>query len=180
MATPAIVAARHVRLILSLSTDDFYLEIPISVVQSNSVRPIKYLRFLGWCIMGILGTVKSDRAGADLADNAHLQSQAIYFYVYDASDDDGWSHPNYLAFTYDPPRAAALQYAVDLDVIKARSHISASDSSARNRATSFKESLLRRDASCIFTNKPPLFCKGTHIIPFHKGDEVGRLPSPLL
>ncbi|KAJ7653837.1 hypothetical protein B0H17DRAFT_957194 [Mycena rosella] len=149
-----IVAAGHVHLILSHSTDDFYLEIPISVVQSNSVRPIKYLRFLGWCIMGILGTVRSDRAGADLADNALLQNQAIYFYVYDAPDDD-----------------AALQYAVDLEVIKARSHISASDSSARNRATSFKETLVQRDASCIFTNAPQLLCQGTHIIPFHKGDE---------
>ncbi|KAJ6557111.1 hypothetical protein B0H10DRAFT_2121174 [Mycena sp. CBHHK59/15] len=154
MATPAIVAAGHVHLILSHSTDDFYLKIPISVVQSNSVRPIKYLRFLGWCIMGILGTVKSDRAGADLADNALLQSQAIYFYVYDASDDD-----------------AALQYAVDLDIIKARSHISASDSSAWARDATFKDSLLQRDASCIFTNKPPMICQGTHIIPFHKGDE---------
>jgi hypothetical protein len=99
MATHAIVAAGHIHLILSHSTDDFYLKIPISVVQSNSIRPIKYLRFLGWCIMGILGTVKSDRAGAGLADNALLQNQAIYYYVYDALDDDGWSHPTYLAFT---------------------------------------------------------------------------------
>ncbi|KAJ6473663.1 hypothetical protein C8R45DRAFT_874131 [Mycena sanguinolenta] len=154
MATAAIVAAGHIHLILSHSTDDFYLEIPITVVQSNSVHPIKYLRFLGWCIMGILGTVKSDRAAADLADNALLQNQAVYFYVYDASDDD-----------------AALRYAVDLDVIKARSHISASDSSIKARGTAFKTSLIGRDASCIFTNKPPLFCEGTHIIPFHKGDE---------
>ncbi|KAJ7925799.1 hypothetical protein B0H13DRAFT_1113789 [Mycena leptocephala] len=154
MTTPAIVAAGHIHLILSHSTDDFYLEIPISVVQSNSVRPIKYLRFLGWCIMGILGAVKSDRAGADLADTALLQDRGTYFYVYDAPNDD-----------------AALRYAVDPDVIKARSHISASDSSIRARDAAFKESLLRRDASCIFTNKPPLFCEGTHIIPFHKGDE---------
>ncbi|KAJ7664181.1 hypothetical protein B0H14DRAFT_2425112, partial [Mycena olivaceomarginata] len=33
--------------------------------------------------------------------------------------------------------------------------------------------LLQRDASCIFTSKPPLFCEGAHIIPFHKGDEGG-------
>jgi hypothetical protein len=76
------------------------------------------------------------------------------------------------------PRAAALRYAVDLDVLKARSHISASDNSARARDAAFKDSLLRRDAACIFTSRPPVFCEGTHIIPFHKGDEVGRLPSP--
>ncbi|KAJ6530689.1 hypothetical protein B0H19DRAFT_1191825 [Mycena capillaripes] len=154
MTTPAIVAAGHIHLILSHSTDDFYLEIPIAVVQSNSVHPIKYLCFLGWCIIGILGTVKSDREGVDIGNTALLQDRGTYFYVYDAPDDN-----------------AALQYAVDLDVIKARSHTSASDTSARNRATSFKESLVQRDASCIFTNAPPLLCQGTHIIPFHKGDE---------
>ncbi|KAF7333904.1 hypothetical protein MSAN_02403200 [Mycena sanguinolenta] len=152
-ATPS-VAPGHVRLILSHSTDVFYLEIPIPVIRSNSVRPIKYLRFLGWCIMGILGTVKSDREGVDVADNASLQGEAIYFYVYEALDD-----------------AAALQYAVDLDVIKARSAVSVSDSSVHARERAFKNSLLQRDASCIFTDKPPMFCQGAHIIPFHKGDE---------
>ncbi|KAF7371518.1 ER-Golgi vesicle protein transport Sft2 [Mycena venus] len=154
MATPAIIAAGHIHLILSHSTDDFYLEIPIAVVQSNSVRPIKYLRFLGWCIIGILGTVKSDREGVDIVDPALLQDRGTYFYVYDAPNDD-----------------AALRYAVDPDVIKACSHISASDSSIRARDAAFKDSLVQRDASCVFTSKPPLFCEGAHIIPFHKGDE---------
>ncbi|KAJ7712939.1 hypothetical protein B0H16DRAFT_1899737 [Mycena metata] len=154
MAAPAIVAAGCVRLILSHSNDDFYLEIPISVVQSNSVRPIKYLRFLGWCIIGILGAVKTDREGVDIGNTAPLQHQGTYFYVYKAANDD-----------------AALKYAVDLDVIKARSQISGSDSSFKTRSATFKGSLLNRDASCIFTDVPPLFCEGTHIIPFHKGDE---------
>ncbi|KAJ7281354.1 hypothetical protein C8J57DRAFT_1463594 [Mycena rebaudengoi] len=44
------------------------------------------------------------------------------------------------------------------------------------RVLSFKESLVDRDASCIFTNAPLLFCRGTHIIPkFHKGEEVGAV-----
>ncbi|KAJ7784972.1 hypothetical protein DFH07DRAFT_786395 [Mycena maculata] len=72
------------------------------------------------------------------------------------------SHPSIAS------RAAALRYAVDPDVIKARSNISASDNSIH---AAFKDSLLQRDASCIFTDVPPLLCEGTHIIPFHKGDE---------
>ncbi|KAJ7769504.1 hypothetical protein B0H16DRAFT_1307519 [Mycena metata] len=80
-------------------------------------------------------------------------------------------------------RAAALQYAVDPDVIKARSQFSGSDSSIHRRKIAFKESLLKRDASCIFTNTPPQFCEGTHIIAFHKGDEwfdliVKNRPAP--
>ncbi|KAJ7023795.1 hypothetical protein C8F04DRAFT_1401491 [Mycena alexandri] len=154
MATLTIVAPGHVHLILSHSTDDFYLKIPISIVDSNSVHPLKYLRFLGWCIIGILGTIRSHRADADLVETVPLQDEGTYFYVYDAADDD-----------------AALKYAVDPEVIKARSHISASDSSVQARTAAFKESLEQRDASCIFTNAPQLVCQGTHIIPLHKGDE---------
>jgi hypothetical protein len=32
---------------------------------------------------------------------ALLQDRRTYFYVYDAPDDDGWSHENYFAFIYD-------------------------------------------------------------------------------
>ncbi|KAJ7938694.1 hypothetical protein B0H13DRAFT_1587459 [Mycena leptocephala] len=63
----------------------------------------------------------------------------------------------------------ALQYAVDPEVIKSRSNGSSSNSSTR--AASFKASLIGRDVSCIFTDVPPLFCQGTHIILFHKTDE---------
>ncbi|KAJ7888980.1 hypothetical protein B0H13DRAFT_1888193 [Mycena leptocephala] len=48
---------------------------------------------LGWCIMGILGTVKSHRQGPDLANTSPLQDQGRYFYMYDAPDDNGQSHP---------------------------------------------------------------------------------------
>ncbi|KAJ7919235.1 hypothetical protein B0H13DRAFT_1868754 [Mycena leptocephala] len=153
----AIIAAGHIHLILSYSTDDFYLEIPIAVVQSNSVHPIKYLRFLGWCIIGILGTVKSDREGVDIVDTALLQDRGTYFYEL--------FRIQYSSMT---SRAATLRYAVDPDVIKARSHVSTSDSSIRARGDAFKDSLLQRGASCIFTDVPPLLCEGTHIIPFHK------------
>jgi hypothetical protein len=67
------------------------------------------------------------------------------------------------------------KYAVDLDVMKARSHMSASDSSNRARDAAFKNSLLRQDASFIFTNKPPMIC---HIIPFHEYDKVAPRPLP--
>ncbi|KAJ6529483.1 hypothetical protein DFH09DRAFT_934820 [Mycena vulgaris] len=152
MATPAIVAAGHIHLILSHSTDDFYLEVPIAVIHSNSVHPIKYLRFLGWCVIGRLGAVKRTRGGADIADTAPLQDRRTYLYVYDAADN-------------------ALKYAVDLEVLKTRSHISTSASSKPTRDDAFKENLAERDVRCIFTSKPPGFCEGTHIIPFHKGDE---------
>ncbi|HEV7736905.1 MAG TPA: hypothetical protein VGO47_05975 [Chlamydiales bacterium] len=44
----------HVHLILSQRQGggESYLEIPIAVVMKLVVRPLKYLRFLGWCVMG--------------------------------------------------------------------------------------------------------------------------------
>ncbi|KAJ7492928.1 hypothetical protein B0H11DRAFT_2006665 [Mycena galericulata] len=153
-ATPPVVAPGHVHLILSHSIDSFYLEIPISVIQFNSVHPIKYLRFLGWCVIGILGTVKSDRQGSDLANTAPLQDQGRYFYIYNAPDDN-----------------AALQYAVDPEILKTRSNTPTVDTAMRNRAASFKQVLVNRDAKCVFTGWADDFCEGSHIIPFHKGDE---------
>ncbi|KAJ7134263.1 hypothetical protein C8R44DRAFT_869926 [Mycena epipterygia] len=131
-ATTPAVAPGHTRLILSHETDEFCLDIPILVVHSNCVRPIKYLRFLA------------------IADVELLQEQGAYFCVYAALDRD-----------------VALQYVVDPEVIKARSDVSSSSSASE----SFRVSLVDRDASCIFTDAPPLFCKGTHIVPVHETDE---------
>jgi hypothetical protein len=149
-------------LILSYSTDNFYLEISISVVQSNSVRPIKDLCFLGWCIIDILGTVMlaiENRDGADIANTALLQDQGIYFYAYDAPDAQTISHASMTSGT------AALRYAMDPEA----SNISTSHGSVQARAPSFKESLVDRDASCIFTNAPPLFFRGTHYLEASQG-----------
>ncbi|KAJ7779746.1 hypothetical protein B0H16DRAFT_1448193 [Mycena metata] len=129
-----------------------------STLQRPERLPASYSEFSPNAIMAIkgseravenlperhtLGTVKTDREGVDIENTAPLQHQSTYFYVYEAANDD-----------------AGLKYAVDLDVIKARSQISGSDSSFKSRSAAFKESLLHRDASCIFTDGP-----------FHKGDE---------
>ncbi|KAJ7246669.1 hypothetical protein C8J57DRAFT_1724736 [Mycena rebaudengoi] len=155
MATPSIgvtpaVAPAHVRPLLSHEVDTFYLDIPISVVTANCLRPIKYLRFIGWCVIGILGTVNAARDGQEIAHNAHIQDQAIYYYTYTAA-------PN-----------GAPQYAVDLEAANMRSNVSSSSSS---RVDEFRVKLIQRDAACIFTDAPSTVCIGSHIIPFHKGDE---------
>jgi hypothetical protein len=33
--------------------DPFYLEIPIHVVITVCISPRKYLRYLGWCVLGV-------------------------------------------------------------------------------------------------------------------------------
>jgi hypothetical protein len=79
-----------------------------------------------------------------------------------------------------PSCAAALQYAVDPEVLKTRTNTPTVDTAVRNRAASFKQLLVNRDAKCVFTGWADDLCEGTHIIPFHKGDEVSRRSFSLL
>ncbi|KAJ7639352.1 hypothetical protein FB45DRAFT_905375 [Roridomyces roridus] len=144
----------HVWLILSHSNDVFYLEIPTRIIKTNCRRPVKYLRFLGWCIMGRSGAIKTDRAGVAMGDEDTLNDETIYYFVTNAADD-----------------AAALRYAVDPEVMKSRSSHSTSSTSMRTAQDRFKDSLIQRDVVCVFTNSSKLTCQGSHIIPFHKGDE---------
>jgi hypothetical protein len=72
----------HVHLILHTNEDgkDFYLEIPISVVSSLVVKPLKYLRYLGWCVLGRGGGLKyGDGSDVDL-EAAELMEGGTYRY----------------------------------------------------------------------------------------------------
>ncbi|KAJ6620977.1 hypothetical protein B0H10DRAFT_1945618 [Mycena sp. CBHHK59/15] len=80
---PAVVSG-NVRLLI-LPERGFYLEIPIDVVVSLCLKPVKYLRFLGWCILGVLGDLTF--LGGEIEDNTLLVDQGIYTYVID--DDQG-------------------------------------------------------------------------------------------
>ncbi|KAJ7639353.1 hypothetical protein FB45DRAFT_425222 [Roridomyces roridus] len=157
----------HVWLILSHSTDDFFLEIPTRIIKSNCRRPVKYLRFLGWCILGRIGALKTDRAGVAVGDDGVLNDQAVYYFVSDAADD-----------------TAALQCAVDLEVMERRNSDSFSDTSAEAEDEAFKQSLIERDAVCMFTNASRHACRGTHIIPEEVGSSalswiLGHRPTEL-
>lgn len=56
----------------------FYLEIPVKTINSLCLKPRKFLRYLGWCILGVEGTV---HYGADaISDNGDLVNQGIYRY----------------------------------------------------------------------------------------------------
>ena len=46
----------HVRLIL-YEAQNFYLEIPVNIINDLCLRPLKYLSYLGWCVLGVKGTL---------------------------------------------------------------------------------------------------------------------------
>ncbi|KAF7322556.1 ER-Golgi vesicle protein transport Sft2 [Mycena chlorophos] len=137
-----------VKLVLS-PTNHFYLRIPIFRIQANCLSPVKYLLYLGWCILGQLGSLKYNREDDHvLAQEDAIEPYRTYYFVPENETDD------------------AFEFAVDMDVIAACSTFSTTSS---RRETAFKDTLVGRDAMCVFTGASLGFAEGMHII--HKEDE---------
>lgn len=134
----------HIHLILS-SDDQFYLEIPLNVILLLCNSPRKYLQYLGWCTLGVEGTLVDAQGNGIPLDGGPLDDQAIY--QYNVIGD-------------------CLAHAVDLEVIHQRSEIS---SETTPRREVFVANILRRDGNCMFSGMPG---DAMHIIPHRRGDEV--------
>ncbi|KAH9959463.1 hypothetical protein BC827DRAFT_1134615 [Russula dissimulans] len=133
---------------------NFYLDIPIYVIEPLCLRPRKYLRYLGWCVLGIEGhVILGDQ---DIGDEGGLVDQGVYHYVVNATDP--------------------LARAIDLEVIKQRSTIISSESAhsgSSSTRNNFLKDLVERDGTCVFSGFP--FVEGVHIIPYARGDEWFQL-----
>ncbi|KAH9953599.1 hypothetical protein BC827DRAFT_1159154 [Russula dissimulans] len=136
------------------SRGNFYLDIPMYVIEPLCLRPRKYLRYLGWCVLGIEGRVILGTE--DIGDEGDLVNQGVYRYVVDATDP--------------------LAHAIDLEVIKQRSTVLSSES-AHSGSTStrnnFRKDLAERDGGCVFAHLR--IAGGVHIIPYARGDEWFQL-----
>ena len=70
----------HVHLVLlERQPASFYLEIPLRVIRDVCRRPPKYLRYLGWCVLGVEGLVQDER-GHQVDPNANLVEKGVYYY----------------------------------------------------------------------------------------------------
>ncbi|KIJ36505.1 hypothetical protein M422DRAFT_261056 [Sphaerobolus stellatus SS14] len=61
LRTPPL--ADHIQLVLYNDHSiehDFYLEIPIWVMTQHFLKPFKYLKYIGWAILGAEGVIKDD------------------------------------------------------------------------------------------------------------------------
>ena len=79
--SPALpVAPGHVRLILLHDGDlSFFLEIPRDCILSLCLRPLKYLLFLGWCILGTEGVLHHN--GTEIGTSGDLGEGGTYHYT---------------------------------------------------------------------------------------------------
>jgi hypothetical protein len=60
-------------------TSSFYLEVPSHVFDNSAVRPIEYLGYLGWCVLGGKGVV-SDQTGdlkRTFVDEGHVYNYNV-------------------------------------------------------------------------------------------------------
>src|SRR6266849_11106059 len=93
-----------IHLILLSQENPFLLEIPIKIVGEVCLSSLKYLRYLGWCFLGIMGDV-SDEQGNVIALDGNLVDQSVYRYIVSDQNQN------------------VLARAVDLEVIKQRSQV---------------------------------------------------------
>jgi len=113
-------------------------------VSTVCLRPRKYLRYLGWCILGVIGVLK-DEQGTRVALNGKLVDQGVYHYFV--------------------PGENVLAHAVDLEVIRRRSQVQSETTQTRE---DFCTTLLERDGCCVWTGLAR--GAGMHIIPYKQGD----------
>src|SRR6266446_458230 len=116
----------YVHLILS-SDDQFFLEIPLDIILPLCNSPRKYLRYLGWCVLGVEGTLVDAQGNGVPLDSGALDNQAIYQY-------------NVVGDT--------LAHAVDLEVIRQHTQVS---SVTTPRREEFVTKILKREGFCMFS-----------------------------
>jgi hypothetical protein len=71
--------AGHVHLVLfERQPNSFYLEIPLRVIRDVCRHPPKYLRYLGWCVLGVEGLLQGQGHRVNL--NSELIDMGVYHY----------------------------------------------------------------------------------------------------
>lgn len=66
-----------------LNVSPFYLRIPIIDLRSLTLSPLKFLRYLGWCVMGGEGTVANSPTGTQLPEinHADVVDRTVYYFT---------------------------------------------------------------------------------------------------
>ena len=91
-------------IVLEVLDDDspaIYLEIPIQHITPLCLRPKKYLKYLGWTIMGVEGHVErvSPNPVDNIGDEGGLENTGVYRYRTPALEEGiyifPWSSPHF-------------------------------------------------------------------------------------
>ena len=127
----------------------FYLKVPIDIINSLCSRPLKYLLFLGWCILGIDGVLalSSGDVGIDNMEGG-LNDGGTYHYVVDADSSTLPSHAMEHSSHGVLHGLTDITSAVNLKVIRTRTNIASATTQTSN---AFCCSLLACDIRCVWS-----------------------------
>ena len=78
------VPNNHVSLVLPLvegASKQFYLQIPLEIINPLCLKPHKYLVYVGWCILGAEGQLAFGHNGNIINHDGELENQGVYYYV---------------------------------------------------------------------------------------------------
>ncbi|SJL05753.1 uncharacterized protein ARMOST_09089 [Armillaria ostoyae] len=135
--------------IFSDRKDNEFLAIPVADIVHITKRPVKFLRFVGFCILGVNGSIMSEK-GAFVEDDEAITEGRYYFVAPNASGEgSSLVDPNVIG-----------------DYVNGDNLYWASDSHR-----DFRDKVVARDRSGLVTNNIPSDCGSTHIIPYAKGND---------
>ncbi|KAJ6508757.1 hypothetical protein C8R45DRAFT_1208371 [Mycena sanguinolenta] len=137
------------RLRLAPELDQLYLEIPCSAIPALCLRPVKFLRYLGYCILGMDGVIKQTLDDEGISDDDLLDAGEYHFVRSGANDGDD----------------DILAHAVDPEAMTYSDASQTTDARHKSRLI-----VAERDVSCVFTNTAASMSRGIHIVPWSKGD----------
>jgi hypothetical protein len=86
MSSPVAVevAEGHVVLVLLQDRNSvFYLEIPLDIIDNLCLKPLKYLLYLGWCILGAEGVLALEPDGDEIDTGGDLDEDVYHYVTYD-------------------------------------------------------------------------------------------------
>ncbi len=145
-----------------------YLDIPIRVIMQLCHRPRKYLRYLGWCILGGAGhVIPDDGPPDDIGQEGELDDGGVYRYIKHIPGSSNSTPPiayPFLSYNNTNPLACAVDPEVNEQDSKRPSQ---SGTSITRR--DFREGLLERDGGCVFSRMEG---EAMHFIPLALGDDV--------
>lgn len=84
--------AGYIQLVLperdSRSLEQPYLEIPTRIIKRNCRNPLKYILYLGWAILGIVGILRiSDGTRVDVDVDEDVVDRECYYYELEDGDN---------------------------------------------------------------------------------------------
>ncbi|KAJ7263208.1 hypothetical protein B0H12DRAFT_1103714 [Mycena haematopus] len=159
---PPPIKDEHIRFVLLRDLPAFYLEIPKERVEANCKRPVKYLKYLAFIIVGLSGEISTrlpseatpgSQQDSYLSDEERLIDRVCYYFVHE-----------------DATLAAARDHIVDASFVHATTASQTNLATQKLRQDFFQDCLILRDgALCTFTGLD--MCQAHHIVPVSKGDE---------